>query len=264
MVLRGWAQWALALAVGSAGPVSASENGVEGLWGHLRYHETRELQDAAAAYPWDAPEPETVWCRVHGDVLPPLRALLAEANRAGYRLIAHSCYRSVDRQVDVFFGGLKGAGAESAAALRGRALSSAPPGFSEHHTGFAIDFCDGQVPETCDSFDADFATTPAGAWLIAHGSAYGFEMSFPDHSSACVLNSDRPARPMKYEPWHWRFVASPAAAAVFAKARERFPVCPVAAAPPAQSAAVPNGDAAVPAFASPAGAFEATGGWPDQ
>ena len=71
---------------------------------------------------------------------------------------------------------------------RERALVSAPPGFSEHHTGYALDICD----ETL-TLDESFASTKAYAWLQMNARAYNFELSFPERGKVA------------FEPWHWRF-----------------------------------------------------------
>ncbi|HEY9664417.1 MAG TPA: M15 family metallopeptidase [Allocoleopsis sp.] len=84
------------------------------------------------------------------------------------------------------------------------AKSVAPPGYSEHHTGYAVDVTDGSTYDF-----RDFALTPAFQWMMIHAHNFGFELSFPEHNTQGV----------DYEPWHWRFVASPAAARVFEAAR---------------------------------------------
>lgn len=84
---------------------------------------------------------------------------------------------------------------------------SAPPGHSEHHTGYAVDIGDGNYPDTHIRYSFD--RTPAYRWLATHAATYGFELSFPKGNPQGV----------SYEPWHWRYVGSPAAQAVFAQSR---------------------------------------------
>lgn len=66
--------------------------------------------------------------------------------------------------------------------------SSSEPGFSEHHTGLAMDI---------NSLDPSFGNTIEGKWLKNNVSRFGFEVSFPE------------SRPngVSYEPWHIRYVA---------------------------------------------------------
>jgi D-alanyl-D-alanine carboxypeptidase len=207
--------------------VSPASAGVRGeLWHHLRYHDSSRLVDAARAYPPASPPPKTISCRINPEMVPALSALLAAASTAGHALVAASCFRSVDQQVDVFFAPAGGAFVDSPQAIASRAEQIAPPGFSEHHTGLSIDFCDGATPATCQDFNPRFAETETGKWLQANGSDYGFEMSFPRPSDPCVAASGRAPQGVAYEPWHWRFVGAAAPAQVFDRARTLFALCP--------------------------------------
>jgi len=62
----------------------------------------------------------------------------------------------------------------------------APPGYSEHMLGLAVDF----VPSNWR-----FADAPAYLWLKEHGNRFGFSESYPEISS-----DNRP-----WEPSHWRY-----------------------------------------------------------
>ena len=63
------------------------------------------------------------------------------------------------------------------------------PGYSEHHTGLAIDF---------NEVAYGFAESGAYAWLRAHAAEYGFVERYPEDKAA-VTGID-------YEPWHYRYV----------------------------------------------------------
>ena len=68
---------------------------------------------------------------------------------------------------------------------------SAAPGFSEHHTGRALDL---STPG-CTPLTTEFETSTAFRWLTARAGGFGFTLSYPrenGHGSA-------------YEPWHWCF-----------------------------------------------------------
>ena len=65
----------------------------------------------------------------------------------------------------------------------------AAPGFSEHHTGRAIDI---GTPEDV-SVEESFARTAAFRWLRRRAGAFGFTMTYPR----------RNAHGIGYEPWHW-------------------------------------------------------------
>ena len=85
---------------------------------------------------------------------------------------------------------------------------SAPPGYSEHHTGYAIDIGDGQVPAT--NVSRNFEKTKAFQWLKKHAAAYSFELSFP-------LNNPQG---VNYEPGHWRYVGDTDSLKTFYQAQQ--------------------------------------------
>lgn len=158
------------------------------------------------------------YCKVHRAMLADLQRLLdaARADPAvGGELRGLSCHREVARQRNVFCRDRSVSAAE-------RAISVAPAGYSEHATGYAIDFAV-RPAHGCPDAEACMAASPAARWLIANARRFGFEMSFP------AGNRQR----VKWEPWHWRWVGTgpgePGAAqarAVFAKARAQFPADP--------------------------------------
>ncbi|EDX84301.1 D-alanyl-D-alanine carboxypeptidase family [Synechococcus sp. PCC 7335] len=120
-----------------------------------------------------------------------LSAMLADANASGVRLGVISGFRTIEDQNYLYFD-VKAERGESA---KVRAEVSAPPGYSEHHTGYAVDFVDQSQPDTF--LEESFETTPAYKWLVANAPFYNFEMSFPKDNGAVT-----------YEPWHWRYVGN--------------------------------------------------------
>ncbi len=139
------------------------EPAVLALAGHDRYHRALWL-DASAARAWQR---------------------MREAARAdGVMLDAISGYRSHAYQLGIF------------ARKRARGLSvediltvNAAPGFSEHHSGRALDI---GTPEQLPAEEA-FETTSAFAWLQAHANDHGFHLSYPRGNPHGIV----------YEPWHW-------------------------------------------------------------
>lgn len=117
-------------------------------------------------------------------------AMAADAAAAGIRLVPLSGYRSHAEQETVFFS-LKAARGQNA---QTRAEVSAPPGYSEHHTGYAIDIGDASQAET--HLSQSFADSRAYPWMEANAVRFGFELSFPPDNLQGVA----------FEPWHWRFV----------------------------------------------------------
>ena len=69
--------------------------------------------------------------------------------------------------------------------------SLAAPGYSEHHTGEAVDI----TTENCPAGEADFESTSAHAWLVTNAERFGFKESFPRGNPHNLV----------YEPWHWKY-----------------------------------------------------------
>ncbi|MEK0179107.1 MAG: D-alanyl-D-alanine carboxypeptidase family protein [Oscillatoriales cyanobacterium] len=113
-----------------------------------------------------------------------------------------SGFRSLEDQQHVFFD----VKAERKQDVSKRAEVSAPPGYSEHHTGYAIDLGDGSVPSA--NLSTSFEDTPGFKWLEANATSFSFEMSFPKNNRQKV----------SYEPWHWRFVGDKQSLETFYKA----------------------------------------------
>ena len=123
----------------------------------------------------------------------------AKAKQSGIQLATISGFRSLEAQNVLFFQ----VGQSQSLTPQERALVSAPPGYSEHHTGYAIDIGDANHPET--HLQTSFDTTPAFRWLLANAAQFGFELSFPIDNEQGV----------SYEPWHWRFVGDSPSLATF-------------------------------------------------
>jgi len=127
------------------------------------------------------------------------------ARSSGVILVPISAFRSVKDQETVFFE-IK---AQRGQVTTKRAQVSAPPGYSEHHTGYAIDIGDGNRPST--DLSVSFEETQAYQWLKDNAAFYSFELSFP---------KDNP-QGVSYEPWHWRFVGDRHSLETFYQARNR-------------------------------------------
>lgn len=108
------------------------------------------------------------------------------ASLAGVTLVAISGFRSVRRQEEIIRTKL------SEGQTIGSILETvAAPGYSEHHTGRAIDIgLPGEEPLT-----EDFGDTEAYRWLEANAGKFGFVLSYPKGNPHGIV----------YEPWHWCF-----------------------------------------------------------
>ncbi|MEB3224367.1 MAG: M15 family metallopeptidase [Synechococcus sp.] len=131
----------------------------------------------------------------------------ADARQAGINLALLSAFRTIEEQQYLFFEVKE----QRAQNTTKRAEVSAPPRYSEHHTGYAIDLGDGNVPAT--HLQENFENTPAFQWLQANAARYSFELSFP---------RDNP-QGIAYEPWHWRFVGDQDSLETFYKSRNLNP-----------------------------------------
>lgn len=110
--------------------------------------------------------------------------LRAAALREGIVLDAISGYRSHDYQLGIFERKL----------ARGISVPdiltvNAAPGYSEHHSGRALDIGTPGEPPAEESFER----TAAFAWLQVHAGDHGLVMSFPRGNPHGIV----------YEPWHW-------------------------------------------------------------
>lgn len=108
------------------------------------------------------------------------------AHEDGIALVLLSAFRSLDYQAAIIRRKLQ----------QGRSLEeilsvSAVPGYSEHHSGRAVDI---GAPESL-SLEAAFERTPAFQWLLQHAPGHGFAMSYPRNNKYDYV----------YEPWHWCF-----------------------------------------------------------
>ena len=133
------------------------------------------------------------------------QSMVSEAQAADISLVPLSAFRSIKEQEGVFFDVKQ----ERSQTASERADVSAPPGHSEHHTGYAIDIGDGNVPVT--NLSPDFENTDAFKWLQANATRFNFEMSFPKNNKQGVT----------YEPWHWRYVGDRESLETFFKAKNK-------------------------------------------
>ncbi len=138
------------------------------------------------------------------------RKMSADAAAAGIRLTVISGFRSVSDQNDLFFRVKE----QRNQAVSKRAEVSAPPGHSEHHTGYAVDIGDSDRSDT--NLSQSFENTPAFAWLSEHAAKYSFELSFTKGNTQGV----------SYEPWHWRFVGDRSSLETFYRAQHLKPGTP--------------------------------------
>jgi len=142
--------------------------------------------------------------QVHIDMRDSLLEMREEAKKNGIYLVFLSGYRSINLQNEIFYS-LKSFRNQEAAE---RARVSAPPGYSEHSTGFAIDIGDATQRET--DFETEFENTDAFKWLIKNAAKFHFKLSFTKENKY-----------IDYEPWHWRYEGTIEALKVFESANRK-------------------------------------------
>ena len=123
---------------------------------------------------------------LHADAARAWQHLREAALRDGVVLEAISGYRSHDYQLGIF----------ERKRARGQSVEeilsvNAAPGYSEHHSGLALDVGTPDEPPAEESFER----TPAFAWLRDNAGGHGFAMSYPRDNPHGIV----------YEPWHWRY-----------------------------------------------------------
>ena len=141
--------------------------------------EAEQLVDTEADY-YGRPQ------RLEAEAFSAWSAMKQAAAETGVILHLISAYRDLDYQRGVIVRKL-----DQGQVITDILRVNAAPGFSEHHTGRAIDI--GTV--NCPALEEEFENTDAFQWLKAHAKAYGFELSYPRNNEFGIA----------YEPWHWCF-----------------------------------------------------------
>lgn len=95
-----------------------------------------------------------------------------------------SAFRSADYQLGILRRKL-----ERGIAIDDILRVSAAPGYSEHHSGRALDV----TTPGCAPLEQAFEHTAAFAWLQANAQGFGFRLSYPLGNRHDIA----------YEPWHW-------------------------------------------------------------
>lgn len=112
------------------------------------------------------------------------KSLVASATGDGVELQLVSAYRSVAYQEGIVRRKLRqGQSIDQILAV------SAAPGYSEHHSGRAVDVTTPGYPVLEEAFE----DSEAFAWLTRRAGEFGFRMSYPRGNRHGVA----------YEPWHW-------------------------------------------------------------
>lgn len=116
---------------------------------------------------------------------PSWRAMCEAANSENVLLKPASGFRSYLYQAKLIEGQLT-----KKRPLKEILTGNAIPGFSEHHSGRAVDvISDLSIPESA------FHETKTFQWMVENASRFHFRLSYPQNNSYGII----------FEPWHWFF-----------------------------------------------------------
>lgn len=124
---------------------------------------------------------------VSAKIIPDMTAMFNAAAAAGAPLSLTSAYRSYSNQVSTYNYWVAANGSTASADT-----VSARPGYSEHQTGFAVDFSAGGCSLECFRGSAQYT------WMQANAATYGFIERYPQGLESITGYSP--------EAWHWRYV----------------------------------------------------------
>jgi len=122
---------------------------------------------------WLAPRAARAWTRMR-------EAAAAD----GVQLQIVSAFRSIEYQLGILERKLaRGQGIDEILRV------SAAPGYSEHHSGRALDITTPGYAVLAEEFE----NSPAFAWLKKYARRFGYRLSYPRRNRHGIA----------YEPWHW-------------------------------------------------------------
>ncbi|MFW2176711.1 MULTISPECIES: D-alanyl-D-alanine carboxypeptidase family protein [unclassified Moraxella] len=127
--------------------------------------------------------------KLHPDAAKALKLMRQAATKDKVNLQVGSAFRSIQYQQNLI-------NHKKAQGLTAKQIYhwSAPAGYSEHHTGFAVDFA---------PIGQGFGKTSSYRWLKGNANKYGFYQSF----NTKVASKSGVAT----EAWHWKYLNSPTA-----------------------------------------------------
>ena len=110
--------------------------------------------------------------------------MVTSADEDGIQLLIVSGFRAIQYQADLIRKKIA-AGQQ----INDILTVNTAPGFSEHHTGNAVDIATpGTRPQT-----EEFENSQAFQWLMENAGNFGFSMTYPRDNPWGIT----------YEPWHW-------------------------------------------------------------
>ena len=129
---------------------------------------------------------------------PYLQMMFDDCRAAGGSIRVNTSFRTLgdqERMVQSKFDKYKNMGHSDEEAWELAYAVAAKPGYSEHHTGLAVDIVSDNL-EVCTNDNL-------WAWLAEHCADYGFILRYPEDKTHITG--------ITYEPWHFRYVGLKAA-----------------------------------------------------
>jgi len=123
-------------------------------------------------------------CLMTPDAAIAWQSMKMAAQNDGIMLEVVSSFRTIERQIEIIQAKL-----DHNMPMETILTLSAPPGYSEHHTGRALDI---NTPG-CRATEPEFEHTSAYAWLQSHAHRFAFSLSYPKNNTLGFI----------HEPWHW-------------------------------------------------------------
>ncbi len=124
--------------------------------------------------------------KLRADAATAWESMRVAAANDSIELLIVSAFRSPEYQVEVIRRQL-----DSGKSIGDILTRVAAPGFSEHHSGCALDL----TTPGYEAVEEEFENSPAFTWLVEFAPIHGFKLSYPRNNPFGVT----------YEPWHWCF-----------------------------------------------------------
>ena len=135
-------------------PLNFQKNSADSILGHFAYREA-PMSELVGIY-------QNRQIKMRQAAAKKLQEMLIDAKTKGVNLVPISGFRTIAQQEALFFG----IGAQRNQTPSQRAAVSAPPKYSEHHTGYALDIGDGSAPAS--NLTTNFEKTTAWNEISRH------------------------------------------------------------------------------------------------
>ncbi len=140
-------------------------------------------------------------------IIKDLKNMFEDSKTDNANISLFSGYRDIQKQIELVNNSIKkkiSKGFSIKDARNSCFETLAIPGFSEHHTGLAVDL----YSNNDNSFDTtNFQNTKAYEWLIKNSYKYGFILRYPKDKEH-ITN-------ISFEPWHFRYVGKEASKIIY-------------------------------------------------